>query len=205
MIEINEENGAAEISHRYAKLLMDKFPDEELVGAEMGICFGGGVEFIGNLWKGRGKIYGFDTFEDKHPKQLGDMGFENEMTCMEHWYTKYGVDKLTYEYQRGELDRQGLDNVTLIKGLVTENSCKDNGITKLHYALLDMDILASMTAGYAAVAPVIVSGGYLILHDVPNPYIHRIEDWYAQSIKNSKLWAEVESNRNAYTTVLLKI
>jgi len=115
-----------------------------LIGAELGIAYGGGVESIGKLWKGRGIIYGFDTFTG-HPKQLAVDLQNPEATCMDFWYQNFPNEELSYEYQRAELDRQGLDNVILKKGLINEFSCKE--IPYLNYALLDLDILASMKIG----------------------------------------------------------
>jgi hypothetical protein len=129
-------------------------------GVEMGIAWGGGVEDIGKIWKDCGTIYGYDTFEG-HPKQLGNE--TTELTALDEWYMKFGTDTLSYEYQRAELDRQGLDNIVLVKGLINKDSCAD--IPYLHYALLDLDILESMQIGYEAVKHKLLPGGYLCIHD----------------------------------------
>jgi len=192
MITLNEVNGADKIVLKYAKRLMDEF-DGHLYGAEMGIAYGGGVESIGKMWGKRGTVYGFDTFEDMHPKHLAEDPKSFQATCMDGWYAsdKYNTDRLAYAYQRSELDRQGLDNVILVKGEVSKDSCKD--IPYLNYVLLDMDIEASMRNGYEAVRDKVVPGGYLFLHDVlPPNHIREIHDWWYQEVMpGTKLWKVV--------------
>lgn len=180
MICLNEQNGADKICAKYEKKCLVEF-EGPLYAAVMGIAYGGDVERIArDIWGNRGKVYGFDTFESLHPRHLAEDVQSFEATCMDHWYLYYGTDQLTYEYQRKQLDDQGLTNAILVKGEVNKDSCKD--IPYLNYAFLDMDILASMQAGYAAVADKIVKGGYLLMHDVVNN-IPSLMEWYQKDIK----------------------
>lgn len=71
MIHLNDTNGASKHTLGVAERLFTEF-DCDLIGAEFGIAYGGGVEAIGKLWKERGTIYGFDTFEG-HPKQVANV------------------------------------------------------------------------------------------------------------------------------------
>ena len=167
-----------------------------LIGAEFGVAYGGGVESIGKLWKGRGIIYGFDTFTG-HPKQLA-VDLQNfEATCMDCWYQIFPNNELSYEYQRAELDRQGLDNVILKKGLINKSSCR--GIPYLNYALLDLDILTSMKIGYEAVKNKIVEGGYLFFHDViPRYHLPLLSDWFLNEVMPSALWEIIYQDESNY-------
>ena len=162
MHEINSKVKADVITHRIAVQAAERFKTG-LVGAELGIAYGGGVEAIGKLWRGHGVIHGFDTFTG-HPTQLAYSQEAWEAKCMTPDYIGYGYESLTYEYQRRQLDAQGLDNVILHKGLINEHSLDD--IPVLHYALLDLDFIVAMVLGYTLVRTRIVPGGYLCLHDV---------------------------------------
>lgn len=182
MITLNEINGADKLCAKYEKKCLEEF-EGDLYGAVMGIAYGGDVERIArDIWGERGKVYGFDTFEAGHPKHLAEDIQSFQATCMDLWYGQNGMDKLAYDYQRKELDRQVLTNAILVKGEVHKDSCKD--IPYLNYAFLDMDIIASMEAGYEAVKDKIVSKGYLLMHDVVGsipeltPFYDRIKkDW----------------------------
>lgn len=205
MVHLNDHNGASKYTLDKAKTLLREFPGTHLYGVEMGIAYGGGVEAIGKLWGDRGTIYGFDTFEG-HPTHLAVDKSNREATCMEHWYQDkiYGTATLSLEYQQAQLDASGLDNVKLVKGEVTKDSCKD--IPHLHYAFLDMDILVSMEAGYEAVKDKIVKGGYLLMHDVVTdnnlPLLHK---WFWEDVvyKNWDKWA-VEAVLPAEHLAILK-
>lgn len=204
MINLNSTNGADKILLKYAEKLLTEFPDEHLYGAEMGIAYGGGVEAIGKIWKDRGTIYGFDTFEDLHPKHLAPDGNVNsfEATCMDVWYSQevHGTDALHYDYQRKKLDEQGLSNVILVKGEVHPDSCKD--IPKLHYGFLDMDMPFSMDQGYKAQRDKIVKGGYLFFHDTMN--IGSVGEWFDEILERDKdMWAP-EGRWNTEILVCLK-
>lgn len=194
-------SGNDPVFYKYPTLLLTKF-DTPLVGCEMGVAYGGGIEEIGKMWKGRGVIHGFDTFEG-HPTQLAVTDNSDAAHAMDPHYAAHGKDILSYEYQRGELDRQGLDNVILHKGLIGENSL--NGIPNLHYALLDMDLYVSMQIGWNLVKDKMVPGGYLCLHDVlPNGYLYGLYGLY-QGIIKTGLYKVVEEIEKYHFAVLEKI
>lgn len=198
MKSLNILNGAEPICLDYCQKLLET--EGHIYGVEMGISWGGGVEKIGQLWKGKGTIYGYDTFEG-HPKRLAISKDAHEATCMDYWYETMPLDELTYEYQRGELDRQGLDNVILVKGLINKNSCKD--IPYLNYVLLDLDMIKSMKIGYSAVKDKIVKGGCLFLHDVVgHNRLPELHEWYL-NIKDE--WEVVNEWDRSYLACLRKI
>jgi len=210
MIQLNDVNGASVITEGIAKQLLMDFTGT-LMGCEMGIAYGGGVERIGKLWKGRGTIYGFDTFEG-HPKQIGrECKYTNKYggdyafatLCMDNWYNHYGYDNLSLEYIREELDKQDLSNVFLVKGLITENTDL-SFINELHYALLDLDFPLSMWNAYNIVKDKVVSGGYLCLHDViPHGHIPGCNEYYKEIIKEG-LFDIVSEYPKSYIAILRK-
>lgn len=201
MINLNEQNGADKILLKYAWKLAEH-ATTPLIGAELGIAYGGGVEAIGKIWNGWGTIYGFDTFEG-HPKHLSYSPESHEAFCMDPQYAAYGIDKLSYEYQRSELDRQGLNNVILRKGLINNNSLKD--IPFLNYALLDMDMVNPMFLGFKIVDEKMVSGGYLCLHDVV-PAGHIFGLWgMLQEIVHTGKYKLVEEAPLSFLAVLQKL
>jgi hypothetical protein len=213
MIELNDTNGASTFTRQYADRCLTDFPDQKLTGAEFGIAYGGGVERIGKIWKGRGVVYGFDTFEG-HPKEIGELcafsaatGGRSSFaaTCMDSWYSNpdYGTERLSLEYQKGELDRQGIDNVKLIKGLVTADM-DISFINELHYCLLDLDFPLSMLEAYYLVRGKIVSGGYLLLHDViPAGHITGCNEVYKRILEDD-IWDIVEEKDNYLLAILRK-
>lgn len=178
---LNKINGADKIIYEYCERIM-QLPVDHLYGAVLGSAYGGELEAIGKLWGDRGTIYGFDTFEG-HPKHLVEDQTNFEVTCMDKWYRDdvYGMDKLTIDYQQGVLDKLGLDNVKLRKGLVHPNSCDE--IPVLHYAFLDMDIYESMRDGYEAVKDKIMPGCCLFIHDATPPtHIPRVSEWFREEV-----------------------
>ncbi len=191
MINLNIINGAAHILNYWQVKLASKF-EKDLIGVEMGIAYGGGVEDLASIWKGRGKVYGFDTFEG-HPDFLSKEKYSAEARCMDHWYNPlmFGTKALSYEFQRDTLLAQNLDNVTLIKGLINKDSCKD--IPYIHYALLDLDLYESMKVAYKAVRDKFVTGGYLFLHDVlPDGHLPLIHDWwYKEVLPKENIWKSI--------------
>lgn len=191
---LNEINGANKVCDRYEKLCLEEFSGH-LVGVVMGIAYGGDVERIATTWGDRGDVWGYDTFEG-HPKSLSKDIHSFEATCMDYWYAQFGMTELTIGYQQGVLDELGLKNAHLVKGLVNSRSCND--LQGIHYAFLDMDIIASMEAGYKAVKDKIVPGGYLLLHDIRN--IDTLIPWYE---KIQKDW-EVVVDHESLTGVLRK-
>ena len=200
MINLNAEyNGADRILSIFQKLLLRDFPNEELIGVEMGVAYGGGLEALGKLWAGRGLVFGFDTFEG-HPKQLASSADSLEATCMDGWYEKYGREKLSFNYQWAEFEKQGLYNIILKQGLVHSDSCCF--LPYIHYCLLDLDILSSMKDGYEAVRHRIVDKGFLCLHDVVgHKLIPELHEWYNE-IKKLPQWEVIYEGEKEYLAVL---
>ena len=194
---LNEQNGADVVCAKYEKDILEKFKTD-LIGTIFGVPYGGDVERLAKIWGEKGKIYGYDTFEG-HPKQLSDDVNSFEATCMDFWYQTLGTDKLKIEYQRAELDKMGLTNTFLVKGLINKDSCKD--LDHINYAFIDLDILASMKSGYEAVKDKLVEGGILIMHDINN--IQTLIPWYEKEIKKDPTW-EVVEEYNSLTGVLRK-
>ena len=184
MINLNDNNGAGPITREYCKEIYNRFTTPTMV--ELGSPYGGGVEQIGRMSRGKGKIFAFDTFTG-HPKELSYSQKSHEAICMDPQYAKYGVEKLEYEYQRNELDRQGLHNVILRKGLINDDSMKDAGITEIHYALLDLDMITPMVLAWKLVRPLMVPGSYLCLHDVtPREHIAGLWGLYQEILASGE-------------------
>lgn len=205
MVTLNKDNGAANITIKYAIEVMTKFTNPTL--AELGIAWGGGVEEIGKQLKQRGcmgTVYGFDTFEG-HPRHLSYSDKAHEAYCMEPQYRKYGLDGLSIEFQQKNLDEQGLDNVKLVKGLINDNSFKDVGITQLHYCLLDLDMINPMTLAWTLVRPVMAKGGFLCLHDVtPREHITGLWGLYQEILATGEYRLLVDEPKS-YIVVLEKL
>lgn len=200
MIELNDDNGASIQTREVASRLLREF-SAPLFGCEMGIAFGGGVEKIGELWRERGCVWGFDTFEG-HPKQLGKEGDEHAVRCMDPQYERYGLN-FTYADIRHTLDEKNLHNVSLVKGLINAHT-DISFIPHLHYVLLDMDFPVSMRDGYALVADKVVAGGYLCLHDVvPQGHINGLYEFY-QEIKATGLWDVYSEDHRTLLAILRK-
>lgn len=122
---------------------------------------------------------------------------------MDEHYVHYDTSKLSYEYQRQELDRQGLSNVILHKGLINHQSLAD--IPLLHYAFLDMDLLISMALGYQLVREKVVPRGFLCLHDVlPRGHIFGLWGLY-QEILAEGIWRVVEERTEIHVTILERV
>lgn len=199
MINLNDDNGAGPITRIYAAKALHQFSDPTLV--ELGSPYGGGVEQIGNISKGKGHIFAFDTFTG-HPKELSYSQKSHEAICMDPQYQKYGLDALSYEYQRAELDRQGLSNVILRKGLINDDSMNDAGITEIHYALLDLDMITPMVLAWRLVRPLMQPGGFLCLHDVvPREHIAGLWGLY-QEILASGEYEQIQVEPKSYIVVL---
>lgn len=183
MINLNSNNGADKILLDVANNVLDEF-EGNITGAEFGVAYGGGVEAIGKLWKNRGVIYGFDTFEG-HPKFLAKKDIycnydENAFVanCMNQWYELYGTEFLKINYIQNELNNQNLNNVILKKGLIDETSNIDF-IDILHYTFLDFDFPISMANAYNLVKNKIVKNGYICMHDViPHGHIDGLYEFY---------------------------
>lgn len=212
--ELNEINGANKITRQITELCKTEFQGH-LYGAEMGIAYGGGVEYIGQIWQNRGTVWGFDTFEGHPINEMLDRCEDSQRagginstaaSCMEYWYTntqEYGRDKITYDFIRNALDQQNLFNVHLVKGLVT-NHTNISFIPKLHYVLLDMDFPQAQWDGYQLVKDLIVQNGYLCLHDmIPQGHIPGCYERY-QQILNDGIWNIVMEVPESYIVVLKK-
>lgn len=211
MIELNDTNGASTFTQEYARKVMDEFPGP-LAGAEFGVAYGGGIERIGRMWRDRGVVYGFDTFEG-HPKQIGDLcpfssigGGQSSFaaTCMDNWYINpdFGRERYTDRYIQTQLDNQGLSNVKLVKGLVTADM-DVSFLPDMQYCLLDLDFPLSMLEAYYLVEEKIVPGGYLLLHDViPKGHIFGCYDVYQQMLSKGKF--EIVEEKENYLLAILK-
>lgn len=207
MISLNKLNGAEKATLEYVRGLAKLDLDMPIIGVEMGIAYGGGVERAGQILKGKGVMYGYDTFTG-HPKELAKDPTSLEATCMDDWYKDevYGMDKLSYEYIRKELDKQELYNVILVKGLINKNSCKD--IPYINYALLDLDMLESMSMAYEAVKDKMVPGFVMFLHDVcPPDHLPRLFHWYDDIVtgRDGDMWQPIGQWPGNYLMALKKL
>jgi len=217
LAELNEENGATKVIEAVTNNCLNEF-DGHLYGLEMGIAYGGGIAKIAQRWKGRGELWGFDTFEGHPVEQMLERceasrnsgGLKSHAAiCMDLWYQENnrgfetGIDKVKYDYIRQELDKQGLDNVQLVKGLVTDKT-DVSFVPYLHYALLDMDFPQAQKDGYELIKHKFVKGGYLCLHDmVPRNHIPGCWEVY-QEILNEGLFELVTEEPWCYLVVLRK-
>lgn len=187
--------------------LIAKFPNEEIIGLEIGSAYGGGVEAMAGLLKGRGKYYGYDTFEG-HPRDLAVSPDALEATCMDMWYSDEGQfkgfgkgERLTYEYQRKILDEQGLDNAILVKGRINEHTFDD--IKKAHFVLLDLDLINPMKMAYKAIRDKVVVGGYLFIHDtLPEDHLPMINVWAYKQVLAENMWKIVAESPQGNLTAL---
>lgn len=201
MKELNDDNGASAITTKIAQTLLDGLVDDHdmLFGAEFGVAFGGGIEKIGKLWGSRGFIWGFDTFTG-HPKEIAEQcpdtlregGLKAHAAwCMDAQYEKYGTE-YSLEHIRAELDKQGIHNVHLIQGLITEKT-NVGFLPMLHYVLLDLDFPLSMRNAYRLIEDRMVVGGYLCLHDViPKGHIPGCWELYQEILAEGKYELENE-------------
>jgi hypothetical protein len=189
-------NAGTEVAYsqcEYAKWAMNNFPDDELIGLEVGSAYGGGVEMVAKIWKGRGKMYGYDTFEG-HPKFLAPSRKDVEAYCMDYWYRQYGTEELSYDYQRKILDDEGLDNVILKKGLINEHSFDD--IPYVHFVMLDVDMVVPTRIAYDALKDKIKPTCYLYIHDalISIPHLH--DYVYNEIIPDGRWTIALESPEN---------
>jgi hypothetical protein len=211
-MELNIHNGADKVTQAYAERCLTEF-DGFLLGAEMGVAYGGGIAKIGKKWGDRGIVYGFDTFEG-HPisemvprcTYTQESGGVQSMAavCMDFWYNseQYG-QKFRDTHIREELDNLGLSNVYLIKGVVTDTT-DVSFIPELHYVLLDMDFPQAQWDGYNLVKHKIVQGGYLCLHDMVKPgHIHGCYEKYLD-ILNEGLFEVVEEKPDPELIAVLR-
>lgn len=182
--------------------LLEKFPKDELIGLEIGSAYGGGVEIAAKLWKGRGKFYGYDTFEG-HPRDLADDQSDKEAWCMDMWYkdNEFGTEKIKYDYQRKILDEEGLTNAILVKGRVNKHSFDD--IKKAHFVMIDMDMIKPTRIAYEAIKDKIVVGGYLMMHDsLPENHLPQIHRYVYEEIIKEGRWKLIKQSYPGLVTVL---
>lgn len=136
---------------------------------EMGVWQGGALEIVAhalNVFKGRNRIIGFDTFEG-HPRpdaaEVDIWGnnmqekFQELASSGEKWafadYIKVN-ERLKYIYE----------NVSLVKGVVDE-SIDVSGITEIAILRLDMDWYEPTKVALDKLYPKIQKGGVLIIDD----------------------------------------
>lgn len=196
---LNHGNETVEVQYNYCMRLLDQFPNEEITALEVGSAFGGGVEMMGKIFSGKGKVYGFDTFEG-HPKDLADDPNDKEAWCMDEWYNIFGWGPVKIEYQRKVLADEGLKNVTLVKGRVNKNSFKD--IDKIHFCLMDLDLIKSTRSAYEGIKDKFVKGAYFIMHDsLPADHLPMIHDFVYKEMLNDG-WELEHESYNGLSTVL---
>lgn len=190
---LNKSNATARHQYDIVSNLSEGFPNEKIVALEIGSPYGGAVEMMATVLKNRGTVYGYDTFEG-HPKDLADDPHSLEATCMEAWYhhSMLGREGLAYDYQRQVLDSLGLDNAILVKGRINEHSFDD--IEKIHFAMLDLDLIKPTRVTYEAIKDKFVKGSYLFIHDaLPSDHLPYIHNFVYDEIIPSGLWSvEVE-------------
>jgi hypothetical protein len=164
LINLNEPFSAGPKLLDIAARVLREFKSE-IIGAEFGVAYGGGIQAIGKLWGKNGLIYGFDTFEG-HPKHIATAEVDAPAKdVVDVWYDQYGMEQLSVEYIQSVLSAQGLSNVKLVKGLVTKDT-RIEFIPYLDYVLLDLDFPTAMETAYSLVKYKLTKGSYLCLHDV---------------------------------------
>lgn len=210
MKHLNDTNGASEHTLKYALKAMGF--DGHITGAEFGVAYGGGVEAIGKIWKGKGTIYGFDTFEG-HPEQIAEIcdyskaaGGKDSFAarCMDGWYSspEYGTEAIKLSYIQSQLDAQELDNVKLVQGVVTDKTKLP--FKELHYCFIDLDFPLSQWQVYNLVKTKIVKGGYLLMHDmIPEGHITGNYEYYQKIIKEG-LFEVFEEFPSSYLNIMVK-
>lgn len=201
LIWLNSYNGAHTWTFRKARELEKKF-DKPLKYVEMGSAYGGGLEAMGKRgWE----CWGFDTFEG-HPKHMSKSETSFEAACMDAWYDnpEYGRGRLSYEYQREQLDLLKLDNVHLVKGLIRKNSMKKVG--KAHMVLIDLDMIASTRIAFEAVKNYVIKGGYLLMHDaLPPHHLPQIYKFVYDEILKDKRWRLAQEAYQSFLAILQRV
>ena len=198
---LNVGNHTAFIQIAALERLMKLFP--YIVALEVGSAYGGAVETMATYLKGRGKVYGYDTFEG-HPKDLG-LDFK-ESHAMDSWYQDphFGTDILDYDYQRRILDENGLDNAVLVKGRVNKHSFDD--IEEAHLVMIDLDMVNPTKIVYEALKDKIVFGGYLLFHDtVPADHLPLLHNYVYKEVMKDKKWKFHADYPKSYLTILQRI
>lgn len=201
LIWINNANNTSIIQLEYLGFLKNQFDNINVL--EVGSAYGGAVETMAKVLRGRGKAYGYDTFEG-HPSDLAEDPTSKEAICMEVWYNHegFGRDRLRYDYQRKILDEQGLDNAILVKGRVNEHSFDD--IKEAHMVMLDMDLAKPTKIAYYAIRGKIPSGGYLFLHDaLPAEHLPLLHNFVYDEILKDNIWI-IEDEKPEQLLLILK-
>lgn len=201
---LNCSNDTAKYQYWVLEELLQTFLDEDITALEVGSPYGGAVEVMAKLLKNRGKAYGFDTFEG-HPKDLADDPNSFEATCMDGWYKedKLGIAGLSYDYQRAVLDLEGLSNAILVKGRINEDSF--NAIDRIHFAMLDLDLIKPTITAYEAIKDKIVPQGYVFFHDaLPPQHLPYINEFVYNKVIPSGLWEVIIEDSGALLTGLRK-
>ena len=159
---------------------------------EVGSAYGGAVEEIAKISK-RINVYGYDTFEG-HPKDLSKDVKSVEAVCMDYWYRSdvFGTSTLDYDFQLKVLKSLKLNNAHLVKGRINEKSFGD--LDKIHFAMLDMDLIVPTRIAYEALAPKIVQGGYMMFHDYGENHLPLLLAFVDNVVIPSGLW-EIESHK----------
>ena len=189
MFNINDTNRDSRILNKIQRQLLTEFPDEILHGAEFGVAYGGGLQQICTIWKGKGFVLGYDTFTE-HPKHLASNPNSAEATAMDGWYNQLGKEKLTSAYIHNQLVDAGHSNFNLIEGEINEHISLDH--LQLHYAFLDLDLVYSMKSAYNAVKYQMIRGGYLALHDVtPEDHMPDLYKWWKLEDKTNLELVEI--------------
>ena len=170
------------------KSLPSRF-EGKLTLLEIGTPYGGAVEWMAKELP-NSIVYGFDTFEG-HPRDLSENQNSPEAICMDQWYNKYGKEELDYDYQRKVLDEEGLKNAVLVKGRINEHSF--DMIDKIHFAMLDLDLIQPTKVAYEAIKNKIINGGYLFMHDYKA--LDLIREFIDREVIPSGLWeSKLEGN-----------
>ena len=182
--------------------LLETFKGKHLTTLEIGSPYGGAVEFAARKMGKRGTAYGYDTYEG-HPKDLADDPTSMEAICMDHWYSEdvIGTYGLSYEYQTKALARLELPNAKLVKGRINKNTFDD--IKKIHFAMIDLDLIKPTIVAYEAIKNKIVKGGYLFMHDSVGTNLPFITDFVTKEVIPSGLW-EAERLEDGDLTILKK-
>ena len=185
---LNFPSSDANLQMEIVKSLPSRF-EGKLTLLEIGTPYGGAVEWMAKEIP-NSTVYGFDTFEG-HPRDLSEDQNSPEAVCMDQWYTKYGKEGLDYNYQRKVLKEEGLKNATLVKGRINAHSF--DMIKKIHFAMLDLDLIQPTKVAYEAIKNKVVNGGYLFMHDYKA--LDLIREFIDREVIPSGLWeSKLEGN-----------
>lgn len=188
LINLNSFNGDDQVLFDLQKRMLNEFKGK-IYGAEFGVAYCGGIEGACKIFGKRGFMYALDTFTG-HPEHLSKDVNSFEARCMDNWYIAFGKEKLSVEYIDAVLKSEGLENYKLIKGEVHKDSLKN--VKKLHYVLLDLDLIEPMKTAYEAIKDKLVPGSYICIHDViPADHLPDIHKWWYEEVMTSGLYEEI--------------